>query len=530
MTATYEARLVAKTETLSGEYYIIGETGWPPAVAPASYTYVGRNAAVGTSIIFTAKMPGTDGNGLKVSGSSGSTSVSFSYNDNNNNTLTINYNSSVHTVADLVTAFAKSDYAAIAEIYEISFIGDDTNLLNNVLSIRSETLAGGGVATDPTQTGTVVSNADLVLVDTTTYEYVVVVNNLDDNPPVFETAELVTDLSAEEQTKLGINSEDVPATAFTYNSTTKTLSLVPEHVADNIVLLVVDAEDADGDSETIEYTLEADKDTHNALFAIDRTTGVVTVAEGTKLDYEKASQFTIKVTATSRSSLKGADPDGKVVRETYIITLTDENDDPTGAIFERAADFATNDANVGRVVADDDDRLTKYKDDPAGADIDRTNSTTDSWKFVRVLDADAEDGETTDTDDFTIDEDSGVLTFTGSRKNPGDFYLVRVKVTDAAGQAELASSGVDKGVTTILRIVEGTVTIGDQYSGSSELVDENADFAILGQLKAGTSTTPIELGASVAGTNDNADFFIMTTAADVKLFSKTGTNSFDRKR
>ena len=188
---TYEARVVAKAdaETLNGEYYIIGETGWPPAVAPASYTYVGRNAAVGTSIIFTAKMPGTDGNGLKVSGSSGSTSVSFSYNDNNNNTLTINYNSSVHTVADLVRAFADSGLdAEIARLYEISFIGDDTNFLNNILSLRSETLAGGGVATDPTQTGTVPSGGVLTLEDTTTYEYVVVVNNVDDNAPVFGDA------------------------------------------------------------------------------------------------------------------------------------------------------------------------------------------------------------------------------------------------------------------------------------------------------------------------------------------------------
>jgi Ca2+-binding RTX toxin-like protein len=69
------------------------------------------------------------------------------------------------------------------------------------------------------------------------------------------------------------------------------------------------AVDPDGDAVT--YSLSDD---HNGAFAIDATTGVVTVADNTKLDYGSDSAPTIDITATSE--------DGTTDTATFTINLT----------------------------------------------------------------------------------------------------------------------------------------------------------------------------------------------------------------
>ncbi|WP_281272032.1 Ig-like domain-containing protein [Marinomonas pollencensis] len=69
------------------------------------------------------------------------------------------------------------------------------------------------------------------------------------------------------------------------------------------------AVDPDGDA--VKYSLSDD---HNGAFAIDATTGVVTVADNTKLDYGSDSAPTIDITATSE--------DGTTDTATFTINLT----------------------------------------------------------------------------------------------------------------------------------------------------------------------------------------------------------------
>ncbi|MRT95015.1 cadherin repeat domain-containing protein, partial [Ancylomarina sp. 16SWW S1-10-2] len=72
------------------------------------------------------------------------------------------------------------------------------------------------------------------------------------------------------------------------------------------------ATDADA-TDTVTYSLSDD---YNGAFTIDATTGVVTVADNTQLDYESDTAPTIEITATSS--------DGTSSTATFTINLTDD--------------------------------------------------------------------------------------------------------------------------------------------------------------------------------------------------------------
>ena len=215
-----------------------------------------------------------------------------------------------------------------------------------------------------------------------------------------------------------------------------------------------------------------------------------------------------------------ADRTIKTTDETYTIRIGDFNDAPTGADFMPSTSFSES-VNIGNVVAEDDDRLTV---DSTGAAITRTG-TPDSWTYELVTDTDprATDGKTTDTGLFTIvNANTGELHFKnaestgaglGDRKALGQEYEVRVLVTDKAGES----------ITTTFRFTEGTVTIGANQYSDSALVDENANFAVLGEMSAGDAaigfagpaTTPYTpVGAELAGIDSDGTILTVKDGQD----------------
>jgi hypothetical protein len=81
------------------------------------------------------------------------------------------------------------------------------------------------------------------------------------------------------------------------------------------------AVDLDATSNAVTYALEGDA---GGRFGIDPTTGVVTVADGSILDREAASEWRITVRATSA--------DGSVNRKTFSIAVTDVDDLDVGQV------------------------------------------------------------------------------------------------------------------------------------------------------------------------------------------------------
>jgi Ca2+-binding RTX toxin-like protein len=88
---------------------------------------------------------------------------------------------------------------------------------------------------------------------------------------------------------------------------------VIEGATDGTVIGTVAAFDADGDS-GLAFELTDDA---QGRFAIDPATGVITVADGTLLDYDDASQHSVEVTVT--------DPGGLSDVATYVIELHKDN-------------------------------------------------------------------------------------------------------------------------------------------------------------------------------------------------------------
>ena len=123
---------------------------------------------------------------------------------------------------------------------------------------------------------------------------------------------------------------------------TSTANAVNENAANGTVVGVTAlARDADATNNTITYTLD---DNAGGRFAIDGSTGVVTVADGTLLDREAAASHNITVRATSS--------DGSFNTQVMTINVNDVDEFDVGPVtdIDGAANEVDENAIVGTVV------------------------------------------------------------------------------------------------------------------------------------------------------------------------------------
>ncbi len=213
---------------------------------------------------------------------------------------------------------------------------------------------------------------------------------------------------------------------------------VDENAADDTVVGAVAASDPDADGLTYALTDDA-----GGRFAIDATTGQITVADGALLDHEVATQHNITVKVT--------DPGGLSDTATFAITvgdLGDTNASPAiaGLSGDQVAENAADDTVVGTVAASDPDAdgLTYSLTDNAGGR-------------------------------FAIDPASGQITVAnGALLDYEDApqHDITVKVTDPGGLSDTATYAID--VQDVNEAPAITGLSGDQ-------VDENAaDDTVVG--------------------------------------------------
>ncbi len=118
---------------------------------------------------------------------------------------------------------------------------------------------------------------------------------------------------------------DTQAIAVTVNNVNEaptdlalSASTVAENAANGTVVGTITGTDADaGDTKSYTFTNNA-----GGRFAINRTTGVITVANGTLLNYEAATSHDVTVRVTDRSGL--------TYDETFTIAVTNVNEAPAG--------------------------------------------------------------------------------------------------------------------------------------------------------------------------------------------------------
>ncbi len=160
------------------------------------------------------------------------------------------------------------------------------------------------------------------------------------------------------------------------------------------------ATDDDATNNSITYSLDDDA---FGRFAIDSVTGVVTVADGSLLDYETQSSYTIVVRATST--------DTSFATQSFSVNLIDVNEGGISAVADSntANNLVLENSSIGTIVG-----VTALATDPDGTDI-----------VTYSLD-DSAGGR------FTIDSATGAVTVNGSiNREDAASYSIVVRATSS---------------------------------------------------------------------------------------------------
>ena len=216
---------------------------------------------------------------------------------------------------------------------------------------------------------------------------------------------------------------------------------VDENAANGTVVGVTAlASDADATNNTITYTLD---DNAGGRFAIDSSTGVVTVADGTLLDREAAASHDITVRATSS--------DGSFNTQLMTININDVDEFDVGGVTDSdgTANAFDENAIAGTIVG-----ITASASD--------NDATTNTITYSLIDD---------DGGRFTIDSNSGVVTVAGAidREADGSTRNITVRATSADGSFTDQVFAIN--INDLDEFDVGAVADSD---GTANAVDENA--------------------------------------------------------
>ena len=216
---------------------------------------------------------------------------------------------------------------------------------------------------------------------------------------------------------------------------------VNENAANGTVVgVTVLASDADATNNTILYTLD---DNAGGRFAIDGSTGVVTVADGSLLDREAAASHNVTVRATSS--------DGSFNAAGMTININDVDEFDVGPVTD--VDGATNEVDENAIVG------TVVGITASAGDADATNNT-----ITYTL-------QDNDAGRFSIDSGTGIVRVAGAidREADGATRSITVRATSADG------SFSDQGFTISINDVdEFDVSALADTDATADAVAENA--------------------------------------------------------
>ncbi|MFN5710006.1 MAG: cadherin domain-containing protein, partial [Planctomycetota bacterium] len=208
-------------------------------------------------------------------------------------------------------------------------------------------------------------------------------------------------------------------------------SLAENSANGTAVGITASASDADATTNTITYTLD---DNSGGRFAINSSTGIVTVANSSLLNYEAATSHSITVRATSA--------DGSWSTQSYTISLTDVDEFDVGAVTD--TDAAANS------VAENSANGTTVGITASASDADATTNT-----ITYTLDNSA-GGR------FAINSSTGVVTVANSSlldREAAASHSITVRATSADGSWSTQSFTIN--LTDVDECDVGAVTDGN---------------------------------------------------------------------
>jgi hypothetical protein len=269
------------------------------------------------------------------------------------------------------SANSLAENSANGTLVGITASASDADATNNTITYSLDDNAGGRFAINSSTGVVTVANSSLLNFEAATSHAITVRATSSDTS--FSTANLMINLTEVDEFDVGaVTDSNASSNSLAENSANGTL-----------VGITASASDADAINNTITYSLD---DNASGRFAINSSTGVVTVANSSLLNFEAATSHAITVRATSS--------DASFSTTNFTINLTDVDEFDVGAVTDTNASansLAENSAN-GTLVG-----ITA-----SASDADATNNT-----ITYSLDDNA-GGR------FTINSSTGVVTVANS--------------------------------------------------------------------------------------------------------------------
>ena len=475
-----------------GRFTIDAVTG---VVTVANGTLLDREAAASHNITIVATS--TDGS---------STSRTFTI------TLIDQNEYGVSPVTDVNAAVNQvSEDAVDGSLVGITARATDADATNNAITYTLSDNAGGRFAINAATGVVTVANSALLDFETATAHTITVLATSSDGSTNSQSF-TINVLDVNEYDVGTVNDIDAAANQVAENATTGTA-----------VGITARAVDADGSNNTVTYSLSNNA---GGRFTINATTGVVTVANGSLLDFESTQSHDITVVATSS--------DGSTDSQSFTINVADVSEFPVGAVADNdaTANQVTENASTGTLVG-----ITAHAVDPDGSNNTITYTLSDdaggrftinaSTGVVTVADGSLLDYETATSHTITVvatssDGSTSSENFTINLTDVNEFDVGLVSDIDAAPNqvAENAANGTVVGVTAHAVDADGTnntvtYTLYDNAGGrftinASTGVVTVANGALL-DFEATTSHTIIVQATSSDGSVSSHSFTINIT-------------------
>ena len=238
------------------------------------------------------------------------------------------------------------------------------------------------------------------------------------------------------------------------------------------------------------------------LFAIDASTGVITLATGKTLDYESAQSHTVKVRATS----------------------TDSNGDTSTATKE-----------ISIAVTDVDDNTLSVADSNSATNTIAENASSGTTVGVTALGTDADYGTSiaydftsNPSDLFAIDASTGVITLATGKTldyESAQSHTVKVRATstDSNGDTSTATKEISIAVTDV---DDNTLSVADSNSATNTIAENASSGATVGVTALGTDA---DYGTSIAYdfTSNPSDLFAIDASTGVITLATDKTLDYE---
>jgi len=314
---------------------------------------------------------------------------------------------------------------------------------------------------------------------------------------------------------------------------------VAENAANGTTVgITASASDADGSTNAITYSLS---DSAGGRFAIDASTGIVTVADGSLLNYEAATSHSITILVTSA--------DGSTSSQAFTVNLTDVNEFNVGAVTDTnaAANSVAENAANGTVVgiaasASDADgttnTITYWLSDSAGGRFAINASTG----VVTVADSSLLDFEAATSHSITVlatsaDGSTSSHAFTVNLSDVNEFAVDSVTDVNAVANsaAENAANGTVVGITASASDADATnntvtYSLSDSAGGrfainASTGVVTVADGTLL-DFETSSSHNITVLATSADGSTNSQTFAVnLVDVGEASIGATTDTNA-----